>query len=250
MNLAVPVKADQKSTHPCANCADGACPLRCLLGESWFEDCPDAVEQITTRCGEKIEAARFEPDTVFRISSGMLMQEHVLADGRRHVAAFRTDGDLTWPLGNASDIREFYEAVKPTHVCAISVKQITKSVPASKELVQSLYESARQEVTRAQAQMFSLARSSATERLAWFLSDMADRIGRKTRKGTEFRLNMRRERIADHLGMQPETISRVMSQFKKAGLIELPRPTHVIIPDLRHLGKVAYGAAVAPAHVG
>jgi CRP-like cAMP-binding protein len=54
---------------------------------------------------------------------------------------------------------------------------------------------------------------------------------------------MRRERIADHLGMQPETISRIMSTFKKDGVIQLPRPTVVIIPDIRTLANIAYGTS-------
>lgn len=245
MNIAAPVKTESFPVNPCAGCSDSACPVLSVLGRGWFEHCPGAIKQISARCGDKIDAGKFPQDAVFRVTTGMLMQEHVLEDGRRHIAAFKTNGDLLWPLPakSGADIREYYEAVKPTEICVISVDALAESVEESDDLVHSLYDAARREVTRAQAQMFSLARSSATERLAWFLADMAERIGRKSKNGIEFKLNMRRERIADHLGMQPETISRIMSQFKKSNLIQLPRPTQVIIPDLRRLTEAAYGNA-------
>ncbi|MEP3115060.1 MAG: helix-turn-helix domain-containing protein [Nisaea sp.] len=172
------------------------------------------------------------------------MQEHVSNDGRRHIAAFKTNGDLSWPLPQQEpgDIREYYEAVQPTELCIISVDPITESTPDAAGLVKALYGAACDEVSRTQSRMFLLARSSAAERLAGFLLDLADRTGRATKRGVELKLSMRRERIADHLGMQPETISRIMSSFKKAEIIRLPRPSLVIIPDLKALSNVAVGA--------
>lgn len=244
MDSAVSAQMNRTPASPCSGCEELTCPIRQALGNAGLTACPGAVSRISARAGEKLDATGFAPDTVFRVVNGMLMQEHVSDDGRRHVAAFKTSGDLSWPLPSreAGEFREFYEAVNPTELCIISIDPISRCAPGADTLLKTLYTAARIEVSRAQEQMFLLARSSATERLAGFLLDLAKRTGHGTKRGFELKLSMRRERIADHLGMQPETISRIMTQFKKSGIIRLPRPSLVIIPDLKALSNIAFGA--------
>lgn len=243
MDGATPALTERTGTGPCCGCEELTCPIRQAVGKAGLSTCPNAVTRVSARAGEKLDIAGFSPDTVFRVANGMLMQEHVADDGRRHIAAFKTNGDLSWPLPphKPGDIREFYEAVQPTELCIISVDPIAQSAPGAARLVKALYRAARDEVGRTQSRMFLLARSSAAERLAGFLLDLAERTGRATKRGVELKLSMRRERIADHLGMQPETISRIMSSFKKAEIIRLPRPSLVIIPDLKALSNIASG---------
>lgn len=245
MDMAAPALMERSETGPCRGCEELTCPIRQAVGKAGLSACANAVTRISARAGEKLDVAGFAPDTIFRIVNGMLMQEHISEDGRRHIAAFKTNGDLSWPLPQQEpgDIREFYEAVQPTELCIISVDPITQNAPDPAGLVKALYSAARDEVTRTQSRMFLLARSSAAERLAGFLLDLAERTGRVTKRGVELKLSMRRERIADHLGMQPETISRIMSSFKKAEIIRLPRPSLVIIPDLKALSSIAFGTA-------
>lgn len=247
MNVAAPAwtETERTGTGPCCGCQEITCPIRQAADEDGLSSCPGAVTRILTHAGEKLDADCFASDTIFRIINGMLMQEHVSDDGRRHIAAFKTDGDLSWPLSQQEpgDFREIYEAVKPTELCIISLDPIARSAPGAAKMMNALYAAAREEVSRTQTRMFLLARSSAAERLAGFLLDLAERTGKTTKRGVELKLDMRRERIADHLGMQPETISRIMSSFKKEEVIRLPRPSHVIIPDLKALSNIAFGSS-------
>ena len=99
MDVSIAVDGDYSDKLPCAGCEDRDCPIRKALGDTRLLECSDAIRQISARPGERLEISGFEPDTVFRIASGMLMQEHVLEDGRRHVAAFKTDeveAVVTW----------------------------------------------------------------------------------------------------------------------------------------------------------
>lgn len=243
MTLATAQAAKEKQAVPCLECQDGNCPVKGFLGVCGTSDCDNGVTCISARPGDKIDLSRFSADTVLRVTSGMLMQENILNDGRRHVAAFKALGDFCWPIAaDQSDVRESYEAIQPSNICLISVDRFAEAAQGAPELVKDLYKAAKEEVARAQYQMLSLARSSAQERLASFLANLARRTGTRTERGIELKLSMRRERIADHLGMQPETISRLMSGFKKTGVIELPRPSLVIIPDIEALEAEARAA--------
>jgi CRP/FNR family nitrogen fixation transcriptional regulator len=55
------------------------------------------------------------------------------------------------------------------------------------------------------------------EKVATFLIDMAERVGRD-----DIELPMSRIDIADYLGLTVETVSRTLTQLERDGTIELP----------------------------
>ena len=95
MDVAAPELTKQTGLMPCHGCEELTCPIRQALGEADLTTCSNAVTRMSARAGEKLDVAGFAPDTVFRVVNGMLMQEHVSEDGRRHIAAFKTNGDLS-----------------------------------------------------------------------------------------------------------------------------------------------------------
>jgi CRP-like cAMP-binding protein len=65
-----------------------------------------------------------------------------------------------------------------------------------------------------------LARLSAEQRTAAFLLSSAARLGRRSGNRVDIELAASRTDIADHLGLNPDTLSRVMARLQEAGLIE------------------------------
>jgi CRP/FNR family nitrogen fixation transcriptional regulator len=76
--------------------------------------------------------------------------------------------------------------------------------------------------------MMLLARKSAYERVAGFLSDVAQRQGAAWND-----LVMSRQDIADHLGLTIETVSRMITQLQADGLVVLEgcRRFRIAAPD-------------------
>ena len=62
-----------------------------------------------------------------------------------------------------------------------------------------------------------LGRQNATERVAAFLVDMAERQGGLN----QIELPMSRLDIGDYLGVTIETVSRIFSKFRETGIIRL-----------------------------
>ena len=61
-------------------------------------------------------------------------------------------------------------------------------------------------------------------------------------------LPMSREDIADFIGLNPETVSRLFGRVKKAGLVIFLSPTEYLVPDIAALERrtpVLAAAAVA-----
>lgn len=80
---------------------------------------------------------------------------------------------------------------------------------------------------------------TAREKVAAFLLDLARRIGRPAAPGITIDLVMNREDIADHLGMNAETVSRVLSRLKAERFLDMPKPGTVILREADKLADLS-----------
>ena len=89
----------------------------------------------------------------------------------------------------------------------------------------------RRQLQRMTTQITLLGRCTAMERVAAFLVDMAYRVGFPGKTGTVIGLPMKREDIADYLGLNSETVSRLFSKLKARRVIDMPKPGRMILLD-------------------
>ena len=85
--------------------------------------------------------------------------------------------------------------------------------------------------------MMMIGRSSAEERLAWFLSMLTTRSAGPDAKVLD--LAMQRQDIADYLGLTIETVSRTFTLFRDRGFLKLPRKRRVEIVRPDALARLA-----------
>ena len=76
-----------------------------------------------------------------------------------------------------------------------------------------------QEITREQSLMLLLGNMKAEQRLAAFLLNLSGRYARRGYSAKAFQLRMTREEIGSYLGLTVESVSRLLTRFKKSGLI-------------------------------
>ena len=69
--------------------------------------------------------------------------------------------------------------------------------------------------------MLMLGSLRAEERLAVSLLNLSQRYHARGYSATEYVLRLTREDIGSYLGLQLETVSRVLSRFQAAGLIQV-----------------------------
>jgi len=107
-----------------------------------------------------------------------------------------------------------------------------------------LYRMAAHELAAAQQQMVLLGRKTASERLASFLLLLAKRAEQiPGRSANLVRLPMSRSDIADYLGLTKETVSRVLSAFRRDRLIRLNAVDMIEIVNPAGLEQLAECAA-------
>ena len=172
----------------------------------------------------------FEGDSVkhlYQVKTGVLRLTRLLEDGRRQVIAFGYPGDIVgFPLDGRhhTDCDVLVEAQLVPHRLA-TLEDGTRDPDLHRDLVQA----ALREIAAMQDHFLMLGRKSAAERVASFLCVLVDRVGTQVGRYRQVDLPMSRADIADFLGLTTETVSRSLTQLRKAGVIDIDNVHTVIV---------------------
>jgi CRP/FNR family transcriptional regulator, nitrogen fixation regulation protein len=159
------------------------------------------------------------------VVSGAARAVRLLADGRRQIADFYLPGDVFGvELGERR--RGAAEALGET---VLLVARRT-SLAGRPDQGGGLWRLALRDLQRSQEHVLTLGRRSASERLASFLIDLAERLDAPSLRLGEFALPMSRQDIADYLGLTIETVSRTLTQLQADGLVRLNGVRRVRLP--------------------
>lgn len=156
---------------------------------------------------------------LYRVEFGTVRLCRVSADGRRQISAFYFAGEV---FGLEADTRRHFYAESVDSV-GIRVLRPSQGEPFN----QSMYRVALEGLTRAQEHLMVLGRQNGSEKVAAFLLDIADRQG----ADRFIDLSMQRCDIADYLGLSFETVSRILTKLKAAGLIAIPHVKQIQLLD-------------------
>lgn len=154
---------------------------------------------------------------VYKVLKGSVRTHKILDDGRRQIGAFYLPGDI-FGLESGAKHRFAAEAIADTVVLAIKRSTLASLAQTDAIVARELWQMTARELDHVHDQMILLGRSSAQERVASFLIEMANRSVNQA----EFDLPMSRQDIADYLGLTIETVSRTFSSMERGALIELP----------------------------
>ena len=176
---------------------------------------PFAAGAVLFRQGEAVRL-------VYRVLSGAVISYRLLSDGRRQVTGFHLPGDF---LGLEAGVEHTTTAEALSRVDALAMERTELAGRAVTDvgLARALWQVTVRAFRRSEDHALILARQGATERVAAFLLDFAERMGRPE----IIDLPMTRQDIADHVGLTIHTVSRTLSQLQAQGLVEARSSRHV-----------------------
>jgi CRP/FNR family transcriptional regulator len=224
-----------------------SCSLRemCLPGGVCMDDL-QRVENIVyarrrVKRGESLFKAGDEFSAVYAIRSGFFKTSILDGEGREQVTGFSMGGELLGMDGVGSGRYNGNAiALEDSEVCVMPfslIEQMSREVPS---LQRHLHIVLAREIVRDHGVMMLLGSMRAEQRLATFLLNLSKRFVRRGYSQSDFNLRMTREELGSYLGLKLETVSRLFSQFQKAGLIEVEQK-HVRILDIAGLEAVLGG---------
>jgi CRP/FNR family nitrogen fixation transcriptional regulator len=189
--------------------------------------------EITYKQGCEIYGEKEPANYVYQVKEGAVRSYKLLLDGRRQIAAFHLAGDI-FGLVNGETHRFTAEAVVKTTLRLIKRESLDMLANNDAVVTRSLLSLTTDNLQHAENHMLLLGRKNSLERAAAFLVEMDRRL---TAAGV-MALPMSRRDIADYLGLTFETVSRVMSRMRRAGILDFISKTQreIIILNRQRLG--------------
>ena len=178
---------------------------------------------------------------LYAIRLGHFKTFQINQDGDQQITGFQMAGEL---LGMDAISTERHQcnavALEDSEVCEVPFARLQDLFSEIPTLLRHFHRMMSQEITREQSVMLLLGSMRAEQRFAAFLVNLSTRYATRGYSSTQFQLRMGREEIGNYLGLTIESISRLLSKFKKQGLIKVNN-RDLEIADLTALKAVAAG---------
>jgi len=197
----------------------------------------------TTRTIKKGEVIFEEGDHingVFCISSGICKVSKMSSNGRDQIIHLVQKGDI---LGERSLINDEVANLKATaindmEVCFIPREEIIKDLQKNSDFSMNVLRDLAASLKSADNVIVDMAQKTVKQRLAEMLINLEEKFGHDL--DHVLNIHLSREDIANIIGTATESAIRLLSEFKKEGVISL-KGKNISLKDIPELKKIAQG---------
>ncbi|MFV2090693.1 MAG: helix-turn-helix domain-containing protein [Pseudomonadales bacterium] len=209
------------------------CPTRhiCTASDVSADNLASLTKCLTTTApmnkGEFLYRANDSTQQWFVVRSGTYKSITVTAAGEEYITGFYYPGEILGLSGMAKGtFNESAVALTSATACGIDFQNLPVlwDLGAGQALMRLIGERDLAE----QMMRINLSQSRAEARIAGYLKLLMDRTARLGFDPTCLPTPMSRTDLANHLGLTLECLSRVLSKWRKAGVIETGRDTMII----------------------
>lgn len=170
--------------------------------------------------------------------SGWALRSHTLADGSRQVLDVLLPGDLIGLpqalLGTSTCV---VTALTPVTVCVLEPDRLAMLIEQCPSLGLSLLAARVREEQRADAHLILLGRMRASQRAAYFLLELRERLVRRgLASGVVCSMPMSRGQLADTVGLSRVHLIRALRVLREQGLLDLSKGS-MSIPSVPQLAE-------------
>ncbi|MFY9836020.1 MAG: cyclic nucleotide-binding domain-containing protein [Xanthobacteraceae bacterium] len=154
-------------------------------------------------------------ESIYKVVSGSVCISKILGDGRRQIVAFYLPGDF-FGFECADEHSLSAEAVSNAKVLVIKKRVLAAAASRNAAIERQVLLLMACELARLQDRVLLLLKS-AQERVGEFILDMEKRAA----VADYVELPMKRQDIADYLGLTIETVSRILTALEYYGAIKI-----------------------------
>ncbi len=231
------------------NCQDCGFSQLCLpfsLNTAELDQLDDIIQRKRpSHKGDHLFEAGKPLHALYAVRTGSFKTYTLTEQGEEQITGFHLPGDVIgFDAIGTQQHPSYAQALETAMVCEIPYQTLEQLLDQLPKLRQQLMRLMSQDISGDQQMMLWLNRKTAEEKLAAFLTNLAQRFGSRGFSKKEFRLTMTRGEIGNYLGLTVETISRLLGRFHKEELIHVDGKL-IVISDFAGLSKVAGMANVA-----
>ncbi len=166
------------------------------------------------------------------ICSGWALAAVMLADGSRQILSFLLPGDAVSPcLLFEPKPNCFVEAITNVTYRVFNRADIRKLMAADPSALEAMVRVWTREKRRTDELIVDLGRRSAAERMARLILGLVERLQERSMTTGPYETDfpLRQHHIADATGLTPVHVSKLLSEFRRKGLIRLSERSLAIL---------------------
>lgn len=180
--------------------------------------------------------------SLYAVHFGHFKTRQLSAEGDEQVTGFQMAGELLgWDAISTDRHNSEAIALEDSEVCEIPFHRLEGLFGEMPGLLHHFHRLMSREITGKQSVMLLLGNMQAEQKMAAFLVNLSARYAARGYSPTHFLLRMSREDMGNFLGLTIESISRLLSKFKKLGLLQVDG-RELRIVDLPAIKSIAAGS--------
>lgn len=209
----------------------------------------DDLHQVDTRCwvrgleaGESLYLQGTPANRLYVVATGVVKTTRVNPDGRETMIDLLVPGDFlgSLPSRGADHYADNAWAVTPSCLLVLEAAEFLAILRRFPAVALATLEGVSQRLSQAHDAVHRLSAAPVEQRLAATLLLVAEKTGEPWQGGVLLQVPLSREDLASLTGTVTETVSRILSGWRRAGLVETGR-RWVAIMDVAGLERVREG---------
>jgi CRP/FNR family transcriptional regulator, global nitrogen regulator len=176
-------------------------------------------------------------DQVYFLLEGTVRLYKIYGEYKEATVALLREGDVFGELSLEETSRQnaFAEAITPARVAVVRKSVLNEVIKRSPEFALKLFSSFSERLRQSDETIESLLDREVSARLATLLSHLGDRFGEPYGSGTVLKVRLTHQDLANMIASTREAVSKEMSEFQRAGLIETRNHRIVVNRQLEKL---------------
>jgi CRP/FNR family transcriptional regulator, anaerobic regulatory protein len=236
------VEADANARPNCVDCKARSFALYARAGT---RD-PHGIERLRRdvrrlKAKRIIHRERETPDAVYTLFEGWAFRFRLLDDGRRQILSFLLPGSaIGLPLHGSSRMKYSVQALTDVTLCAFGRAELADYLGSVGNGLSSLETCYASLCEASDERLVDLGRRTARERLGSLILDLRERLAAQGKVANETMFfPLKRQHIADTLGLTPVHVGRVLGQLVADKIISLDRDSLTVLdlPALADLSR-------------
>lgn len=230
----------KEKNSPCELCLSRKFSMFSDLSEQHLCNLSDNKNNISHKKGQILYYEGTRPLGVFCISSGVVKVFKTASNGKEQIVRLAQRGEF---LGYTSLIgEETYSntasIVEDAKICFVPKEIFLKILTEDTRFHRRITKALCQDLGVMEEKLTDATQKTIRERLAFTLLKLSDSYGVEGPEKSRIDLNLTREEIAGLVGTATETVIRLLSEFKKDGLIDL-QGKKIIILDRTKIARLS-----------
>ena len=192
------------------------------LGLEDFEGAGIRVAERRFAAKDMIFAPGEPDDQVYFLLEGTVRLYKIYGEYKEATVALLTDGDVFGELSFQETSRQnaFAEAVTDARVAVVRKSVLNEVIKRHPEFALKLISSFSERLRQSDETIESLLDREVSARLAKLLSHLGERFGEPDGSATVLKMRLTHQDLANMIFSTREAVSKEMSEFQRAGLIE------------------------------